>query len=132
MDSKDNRGVILNRERKKQIISFENIRYGNITPTDLDGLIEYKNKAFIFMEFKLRDAKLPKGQRLALERMVDACEKSGKDSVAFVCEHEVDNPKQDIDASEAKVREMYWNGRRRKRNKEKISDVIQKFIEWVE
>ena len=44
----NNRGVIQNRDRKKQIIDFSGLKYGKITPTDIDGLIEYKDKAMMF------------------------------------------------------------------------------------
>ena len=50
------------RERAKQIIDFTGLQWDTITPTDIDGLIEYKNKAMVFMEFKHNDAQMPKGQ----------------------------------------------------------------------
>ena len=62
---------------------FENLRYGKITPTDIDGFLEYKNKAFIFFEFKYNYSEMPFGQRLALERLTDALSKT-KPSVLFV------------------------------------------------
>jgi len=40
------RGKIEHRDRARQIRDFSNLRYGNITPTDIDGLIEYQNKCF--------------------------------------------------------------------------------------
>ena len=40
----EQRGVILNPARMQQIVSFEGMKYGTITPTDIDGFIEYKNK----------------------------------------------------------------------------------------
>jgi hypothetical protein len=43
------RGVIQNVGRKQQINDFSELRFGNITPTDMDGCIEYKDKAYIFI-----------------------------------------------------------------------------------
>ena len=43
----ENRGYFQHPERAKQNICFEGIKYGNITPTDIDGCIDYKNKATI-------------------------------------------------------------------------------------
>ena len=69
------RGKIRNREYASQLRDFSGMRYGSITPTDIDAFFEVRNKVFIFVEIKHGDAKLPKGQRLALERLVDAIDK---------------------------------------------------------
>ena len=103
-----NRGKIQNRDRARQIIDFSGLRYNNITPTDMDGAIEYHDKCFVFYEFKLREAEMPKGQKLAFERLADACQFAGKQSVVFLCKHNVDNPDADIDAASAKVAETYY------------------------
>lgn len=33
--------AIYNRDRMRQIIDYEGCKFGNIMPTDIDGLIEY-------------------------------------------------------------------------------------------
>lgn len=108
--NEENRGKIQNPSRKRQIISFDGLRYGNITPTDLDGLIEYHGRAYVFMEYKLRDAVLPYGQQLALQRLTDDVANSGKEAVFLVCEHCIDDCNCDIESASAKVREYYWRG----------------------
>lgn len=65
------RGKIENRNRARQIIDFSGLQYGKITPTDIDGLIEYHDKAILLLEFKYADAEMPRGQKVALERMCD-------------------------------------------------------------
>lgn len=104
-----NRGKIQHRERKQQIIDFSNMRFGNITPTDFDGVIEYRGKGFVILEFKLKNANLPDGQKLAIERCVDDIKNGGKEAVAFVCSHDVEDPKKDIDAAKARVVSRYYN-----------------------
>ena len=74
----------------------------------MDGTIEYHDKCFVFYEFKLREAEMPKGQKLLLERLADACQFAGKQSVVFLCKHNVDNPDADVDAANAKVAETYY------------------------
>ena len=64
------RGVINNIQRAQQINDFSNLLYGKITPTDIDGMIEYRGKLYIFFEIKYKDKDMPFGQRLALERLV--------------------------------------------------------------
>lgn len=112
MEYKDEeRGTILHRDRAKQLITFNNIHLDRkITPTDIDGLIEYDNRAYILMEFKYRDAKVPYGQKLAMVRMVDDFTARGKIAALLICEHDVDDPEQDVDAAKATVRKIYYNG----------------------
>ena len=78
MDSKNNRGVINHRERARQINDFRNLLYGSITPTDIDGCIEYQNKAYILIEIKYNDALMSRGQELAFTRMCTILQKPVK------------------------------------------------------
>lgn len=105
------RGVIRFRDRKRQILSFENLRWGNITPTDIDGFIEYHNRLTILIEVKYGNAVPSYGQKLAITRTVDDIEKSGKKCIAFFCWHNVDDPYQDIIAAKTQVRYAYTGGK---------------------
>lgn len=102
------RGQIRNRSRKRQIVDFSGMRYdAAITPTDVDGLIDYHNDAFAFMELKHRDAPIDKGQKLALMRVVDAIQDGGKRAALFLCSHDVDDTSRDIQADRTIVRAHY-------------------------
>lgn len=102
-----NRGVIQNRERASQIIDYSNIRYGLITPTDIDGFFEWHNKIFVFYEMKLNGATMPRGQRVALQRLVDGLRNAGKFPVLFLCEHNVNDCSCDIVAANTIVKSIY-------------------------
>ena len=117
------RGEIYNRHRAAQLRDFSGLRFENITPTDIDGLIEYKNQLFIFMETKRKGTTLPRGQELAFERLVDAIDKP---SILLVSEHEYEG---DIDMAKTIVVRVYF--RRRWRDAEPIMmrDAIDRFIE---
>lgn len=65
------RGVIRNRDFACQVKDFSGLRFGNITPTDIDGMIEYHNRAYVYIELKHLHTDLPHRQRLALERQCD-------------------------------------------------------------
>ncbi len=80
------RGVIRNREYATQIRDFSNMKFGNITPTDIDMFIEYKNSCFVFVETKFKNATMPFGQKLAFERLADACNKV-KPTLFIVASH---------------------------------------------
>lgn len=96
-----------NPDRGRQLILFDGIRYGNIAPTDFDAVIEYKNRIWLIFEVKLADKGLPKGQRLALERLIKDIGKAGKHGIAMVCEHHVLDPLQNVVLADCMVREVY-------------------------
>lgn len=107
----DQRGVIKNRERARQIIDYGGIIYKKITPTDIDGFLEFSNVLFIFFELKLRGTPVLHGQRLALQRLASCCNAGEKTGVAIVADHDVHDTEQDIYAAECDVREYWWDER---------------------
>ena len=129
------RGKIKHTKRAQQINDFSGLNMGyNITPTDIDGLIEYRNQKYVFFEVKYQQAELPYGQRLALERLVVDTAKSGKKSIAIVCEHDVKYTDEDVDVAIAKVREVYSYRTRKWTMPAKyttVKQLIQMFIEMV-
>ena len=127
-----NRGAIQFRQRRKQLIDFSGLRFGNITPTDCDALIEYHGKAFFFIEFKLRNADVPFGQMLALKRLVDALERAGKYAVLIIAEHTVDNPVDDIDAATCTVRKYYNYRSEHEPTDISVKTLIEKIIARID
>ena len=101
------RGVIQHRARARQIVDFRHLLFGSITPTDVDGLIEFKNRCFLLIELKhVSKPDLDLGQRLALERL---CMDLGKPTMLLHGLH--DAPvSQDIDAAAAIVHRYFWRG----------------------
>ena len=131
----DERGKIHSRNRARQIIDFSGLRFGNITPTDIDGMIEYKNKALIYYEFKLKGNKMPDGQRLAFEREVQDHAKVGKRAIAILLEHEVFDYSIDIPAAYCTVSKYYLNPNRgwiKPKSRETALSLTEKFIRWVD
>ena len=63
---------------------------------------------YILIEVKYGKTKVPFGQRLAIERMVDDFTKIGKPAVAIVCEHTVKDADKHVVAAACKVREIYY------------------------
>lgn len=80
------RGVIRNLQYARQRADFSGLRFGTITPMDIDGLIEFEGKCCVFMETKHGQADLPTGQRLALERN---CDKWGSNGIVLVMRNAV-------------------------------------------
>jgi len=123
------RGKIRFPERKQQINDFSNIIYGKITPTDIDGLIEYKNKAYIFFEIKYNNTPICFGQKLALERLVKDLSIK-KDTIAIIADHYVSDTNSSVKVEECIVREIFgkkgiWECPKYKTVKETIDNFIK-------
>lgn len=104
------RGEIHNPDRAKQLRDFSTLRYGNITPTDVDGLIEYHNKGYILLELKYLDAPFTYGQKLAYERLTDDLERAGKTTICIIAIHNVADPGISIQVADTAVSEYRWKG----------------------
>lgn len=103
------RGVIAHRERARQISDFSELRFNNITPTDIDAFTEYKDKAFMFVEFKhVSNPGMKTGQTLAFERL---CRDLRKPRIFFLCTHNAPIT-EDIPCGRANVISyFYWTKR---------------------
>ena len=90
----------------KQLIDFQGLELdGGIYPTDLDALIEYHDTEYILIELKFEKAKVPYGQRLAIQRMVDDFTRAGKRAIALVADSD---PRKPVIAAHCRVRELYY------------------------
>lgn len=102
--------LFINRDRAKQLIEFKGVMEGSCSPTDIDGLIEYHNKAFIFIEVKGAGKDLPLGQSLALERLCDSLNQV-KPTLVIVADHNTQNPNDDIPLKDTTVRKFRWQNK---------------------
>ena len=101
--------VIRNHDYLRQVVDFSGLRYGRSHPMDLDGLVEFGGRLFVFFELKFGAKEVPFGQRLALDHIVDAIHnpQAGRYAVCFIAQHCSTG---DIDAAKAQVIEYRWNG----------------------
>ena len=107
------RGVMYAPTIATQERDYSGLRYGRITPTDVDGLLDFQDKVWVVFELKRAGNNMPYGQRLALERLVDDLA-GQKPAVGFVAEH---NGAGVIDAALAVVVKMRWKGQWRDDNR---------------
>lgn len=89
-----------------QARDFSGLRYGKITPTDVDAFIDFGDRLFVFIEAKLPNIELLRGQQLALERVTAASASARRYAVAIVCEHH--NRSGVIDFATCRVLRVYW------------------------
>lgn len=99
---------IHNHKQMGQCVDFSGLEIGRMNATDVDCCMEYKDKLFIYVETKYDDAEIPIGQRLFLERQVDAVSKAGKVGIAIKTKHFTSD---DIDIANTTVTKIYWEGK---------------------
>ena len=128
----ENRGVWQFKDRARQLINYNGLRFGNITPTDSDGEIEYHNKAWVFFEMKHNNAPVGRGQKTAFERKIHDISKGGKPAVFFIVDHYVDDVSEDIDAASCVVRELTIGHGWKKGDGRTLRQYIDGFLKWVD
>ena len=103
-------GLIRSSKQVKQAIDFSGVQNGVIHPSDVDAVLEFGNKALILMEVKRRGNRIPTGQRLMLERIVDRWDKG----IVLKVEHTYYDVDKDIPLSECFITAFYtqkeWKG----------------------
>jgi|TARA_R100001530_G_scaffold135977_1_gene114722 hypothetical protein len=82
-------------------------RRRGITPTDIDGFIDYGSKVFVYFEAKLLGAPVRLGQRIALENVVKSHDIAGNRSCAIIFRHNT-TPEETIVASTQFVDKSYF------------------------
>jgi len=97
-----------------------------ITPTDIDGLIDYNGNAFIFLEGKLIDKNIDYGQKLALENIINGLCESGKPACCLVFRHDK-KPEEIIIAKDCIVSEVYYQHKWRYYNTKNVLYYVQEF-----
>lgn len=127
-----NRGVIQDQEKFHRRILFDGIRFGKCMPTDIDAALEFGNKVLILYEVKYGKARVPYGQSLILQRLIDAWATDGKQAVLFICWH-TDDSAEDVHLKDTFVTSVYYKG---KWHQEKVVknalDRTREFLDYCE
>ena len=105
------KGKAYNLKRYKQVLDYSGLMFERgITPTDIDGLLDFSGRLFVILEFKHASAPLPFGQRLAFERICDGLQKAHTLSACLVARHH-HPPEEEITAADAIVTEYRYMGK---------------------
>lgn len=103
------RGVIRNRQFASQLRDFSGLRFGKITPTDIDAAVEFGGRLFVFVEAKFGLGTMPYGQRLCLERICDAIHRPPtRYACVLVANH--NEAAGDVDFGASRVVRYRWGG----------------------
>ena len=128
-------GVYKNIEEGKKIIFFEGMSFGQhglISPTDIDGAIEYGDRAWLIYEVKKKGTSVPQPQELMLERFARDMHRAGKDSIVIVAEHDKDTER--INLKDCPVRKYLVNDKKWKYPKKPVTTkaLTDWFIYYVD
>jgi hypothetical protein len=127
----ETRGIARNRRFAEQGRDFSGLRYGSITPTDIDAGFDFQNRAFVFIEAKYHGVGLPLGQRLFIERLCDVCNEAGRASLALIVSHQTP-PDQQVDYATCVVAEFRFRREWRVPTRRLLTrDAIDHFLEMA-
>jgi len=101
------RGQIRNAAMREQINDFASMRWNKITPTDIDGAIDFGGKFFVFFDIKSDGAPFSRGQELFFENL---CRALRVPSVFALAVHGV-TPPDEVIGGDCVVRRYYWRER---------------------
>ena len=124
--------LIKYKDRMKQPINFGGISYGNITPTDIDWFIEYRDSVYVFGEFKYRKDEIPKGQKLALERIADNLWSLKKHVLLVFGVHDVKNCNDTVDMITTEAEGVYYEGKWHDPRNRNVNEVVDDYFEYLE
>jgi len=126
-DQNGERGRIKHIDRYKQLISYEGLeRHRKITPTDIDGMIDYNGNAFIFIEGKLENKQIDFGQKKAIENVINGLCEAGKPSCCLIFRHN-QKPDELIIAKDCIVSEVYYQHKWRYYNTKTVLYYVDEF-----
>ena len=116
-------------DRMGQVIDFDGMEACGKEWMDVDSMCEYENLGFIFCEFKYGNAPMGIGQRIALERLANALQSAGKETLIMLCSHRDEVPNV-IKGNKATVRAVYYDGKWRnwKLPDNSVKNVAETFI----
>jgi len=119
-----------NRELQK-VSDFSGLKWGKVYPTDIDAFMDINDDLFVFVETKYDGARVPYGQKLALERLTDATNiPPSRMSVCLIASH---NDEGDIDMGAATVTEYRFNGSwREPSRKTTVRQAVEIFLVKME
>lgn len=107
-----NDGRIKNRNLV-QITDFSNLLFKlshtTISPTDVDGLLEYQGRVAFFIELKYGNNDIVSAQEYTFKNVSKAMLMGGYEAVYVIVANHESTPENDIDAGNAIIRKV-WDG----------------------
>ena len=99
--------LITNRKRAKQLLAFDELKWGKCSCTDIDISLDFQGKCFVFGEIKGYGVALTAGQKYHLQGLVKAIKKGGLSAFAFLAHHTQSDTELDVPVASCKVVSVY-------------------------
>lgn len=94
--------------KTRQLLLFDNMRYGAKRPTDIDAMFDLNGEVLILYEVKYGDSPVPRGQERALENLVRMARRARIKGVAIIASHGTRDASKPIDLAFCEV--VRWFG----------------------
>lgn len=109
LDILENMSLIKNSKRIKQSMDFTGVQNRAIHPSDIDGVLEFDDKYLFLIEMKFIATDIPTGQKMMLERIINAWEESGRIGAILKVEHKFRDEEIDVPLHQCFVTKVYSN-----------------------
>lgn len=107
--SRTRKPLVRNSETMRQLILFEGLQRNGVYPSDIDAVLELRDKYLILFEVKKEGVEIPRGQRQLLETVVDVWDDSGRMGIVVKAIHNIPHTK-DVLLKDCIVEEIYYKG----------------------
>ncbi len=121
--------AVTNRQAAARLMDFDGVEWGSKKPMDLDLLVDFGGRAFVFAELKTEGTDLTLGQRLALENLTQRAQDGGAEACALWAWHPPGDG--DVLVRDAKVVEVFWRGKWWN-GRETVRETIDGFLSQVQ
>lgn len=101
------RGIFHTINRARQLLRFDNLRWGSATPSDIDAAIEFDDRLYVFVEAKSYLGQLQTGQRILLTRIADGLQTDTRHAFVLLAQHTT-KPDEDVMLDRAIVQAYYY------------------------
>lgn len=118
------RGVM--RNKNLTINNYNQLQYGKITATDIDGFMEFQNRIFVIMEGKKIGIQLPQGQLWAIENLTDSIQLPKK-AIAIIFEN-TSFLGDEVNVAYCKVRDLRFQKKWYKEKTRNVKQVVDDFL----
>lgn len=101
--------MLRNKNRAAQLLNFDGMEFGNKQASDIDYIMDWNGKMFIFAEVKHVKSEMTEGQCILFENLCDAIHAADKPAIGIVCRHYT-NEHEEVTLETCIVDSFYYAG----------------------
>jgi len=101
--------MLRNKNRAAQLLNFDGLEFENKQASDIDYIMDWNGKMFIFAEVKHVKSEMTTGQCILFENLCDTIADAGKPAIGIVCRH-MTHEHEEVDLKNCVVDSFYYRG----------------------